>query len=59
MNMNLRSVGINAIMVASAMAAKLNQQSSTSVDQQKQSAGVKSVGDSFYAKPVEGYPVEN
>ena len=59
MRSNIRSVGINALMVASAMAAKLNQQSASSVEQQKQNSGVKQVGDSFYAKPVEGYPVEN
>ena len=59
MRSNLRSVGINALMAASAMAVKINQQSSTSVEQTKQNSGVKQVGDSFYAKPVEGYPVEN
>ena len=59
MRSNLRSLGINALMAASAMAVTLNQQSSTSVEQTKTNAGTKQVGDSFYSKPVEGYPVEN
>ena len=62
MNKNIQAITlfvVSSFLTAETLAAKLNQLTASSADQTKSHAAPKRVEDSFFAKPAEGYPVEN